>query len=129
MPIRAIIPPALATRAANARMSPAILSNGHLFLTGVTGVADDGSMPEDIETQTRNIFAKLAMVLQEGGATLADIVEMTSYHIGLRDHFDAFDHIRCELLSEPWPAWTAIEAAGLRRPGALVELRVIAALP
>jgi enamine deaminase RidA (YjgF/YER057c/UK114 family) len=85
-------------------------------------------MPPDIATQTRNAFAKIARVLAEAGATLDDIVEMTSYHIGLRDHFNAFDDIRCELLSSPYPAWTAIEAAGLRRPGALVELRVIAAV-
>ncbi|WP_275041520.1 hypothetical protein [Tateyamaria sp. ANG-S1] len=31
-------------------------------------------------------------------------------------------------LRAPYPAWTAVEVAGLRRVGAVVEIRAIAAL-
>lgn len=51
---------------------------------------------------------------------------MTTYHVGLRDHFDLFNQVRLEYLEEPYPAWTAVEVAGLRREGAIVEIRVIA---
>ena len=107
-------------------MSPGILSGDHLFLTGVTGSGPDGAMPTDPETQFRQAFAKIGTVLAEANLTFDHIVEMTSYHIGIRDHFDLFDQIRLEHLTDPYPAWTAIEAGGLRRPGALVEIRVIA---
>lgn len=44
----------------------------------------------------------------------------------LRDHLELFDRGRLAHLAEPYPAWTAVEVAGLRRFGALVEVRVIA---
>lgn len=111
------------------RMSPGVLSQGHLFLTGMTGADADGRMPADAEAQFRNAFDKIALVLAEAGLTWADVVEMTSYHIGLRGHFDLFQSVRFDFVGNPYPAWTAIEAAGLRREGAIVEIRVIAAKP
>ncbi|KAA2237355.1 RidA family protein [Salinarimonas soli] len=123
---RAIVPPGLKEAAARARMSPAILSGTHLFLTGVTGGDAQGIMPAEPEAQIRNAFTKIGMVLHEAGLTFEAIVEMITYHVGLRDHFELFDAIRLEHLAEPTPAWTAVEVAGLRREGAVVEIRVIA---
>jgi enamine deaminase RidA (YjgF/YER057c/UK114 family) len=39
-----------------------------------------------------------------------------------------FMSVRDEVLSEPWPAWTAIGISELAIPGARVEIRVTAAL-
>jgi enamine deaminase RidA (YjgF/YER057c/UK114 family) len=123
---RAVVPPALREVASQRRMSPAVLSGGFVFLTGVTGAGPDGSMPDEPEAQFRNAFEKIGLVLREAGLTYGAVVEMTSYHIGLRAHFDVFDKVRQEFVREPWPAWTAVEVAGLRREGAVVEIRVIA---
>jgi len=38
------------------------------------------------------------------------------------------NQFRRAYVRDPFPAWTAVEVAGLRREGALVEIRVIAAL-
>ncbi|MGL4242732.1 MAG: RidA family protein [Beijerinckiaceae bacterium] len=107
-------------------MSPAIISGDFAFFTGQTGSRADGTMPEDPAAQFRSAFDKIGEVLAEAGLSYRSVVEMTSYHVGLRDHFELFDAIRLEYCSEPYPAWTAVEVAGLRRPGALVEIRVIA---
>ncbi len=123
---KAIIPPATAQIVQRVRMSPAIAANGFAFFTGMTGVGVDGIIPADPEQQFRNAFDKIGMILREGGMTFESVVEMTSYHIGLRQHFDLFDAIRLEYFAEPYPAWTAVEIAGLRREGAIVEIRVIA---
>ncbi|MEM9912504.1 MAG: RidA family protein [Pseudomonadota bacterium] len=123
---RAVTPAAFRESAAQSRMSPGIVCNDFVFLTGVTGSAPDGAMPEDPETQFRAAFGKLAGTLAETGLGLDAIVEMTSYHIGLRGHFDLFDAVRVDLFSAPYPAWTAIEAGGLRRQGAIVEIRATA---
>jgi enamine deaminase RidA (YjgF/YER057c/UK114 family) len=123
---RPIIPPEFRAAADQVKMSPAIISGSHVFLTGVTGSDAQGRMPGDAETQIRNAFEKIGSVLRAGGLTFQSIVEMTTYHVGLRDHFDLFDAIRLEYLDEPYPAWTAVEVAGLRREGAIVEIRVIA---
>jgi enamine deaminase RidA (YjgF/YER057c/UK114 family) len=110
------------------KISPGLISGNHVFLTGMTGSSPDGSMPQDAEQQIRHAFDKIGAILQAAGLTHAAIVEMTSYHIGLRAHFDLFNTIRSEYVQEPYPAWTAVEVAGLRREGAIVEIRVIAAI-
>ncbi|MEM7524038.1 MAG: Rid family hydrolase [Pseudomonadota bacterium] len=129
MTIRAIAPSEFRDAAAAAKMSPAILSGGHLFLTGVTGVDAAGRMPDAEEEQFRNVFDKIGRVLAEAGADFSALVEMTSYHVGLREHFELFDAVRLDYVSAPYPAWTAVEAGGLRRVGAVVEVRAVAAAP
>lgn len=126
--LRAVVPPALREAAERSRMSPAIVSGDHVFLTGVTGGDARGVMPEDPERQIRAVFEKVGLVLAEAGLGFEAIVEMTSYHVGLRGHFELFDRLRLHYLDEPFPAWTAVEVAGLRREGAIVEVRVIAGL-
>ncbi len=126
MAIRAIVPPEFRAVSDQLRMSPAIVSGDHVFLTGVTGSDAHGVMPVNPETQMMNAFDKIGAVLRAGGLTHQSIVEMTTYHVGLRDHFELFDAVRLRYLGEPYPAWTAVEVAGLRREGAIVEIRVIA---
>jgi enamine deaminase RidA (YjgF/YER057c/UK114 family) len=126
VPKTAIFPPGSKDRAAQVKVSPGIVSGDHVFLTGVTGSRPDGSMPESAEDQIRNAFNKIGSVLGETGLSHDAIVEMTTYHVGIHDHFDLFNQIRCEYVSTPYPAWTAVEVAGLRRSGAIVEIRVIA---
>ena len=99
-----------------------------MFLTGVTGSAPDGTMPSKPDVQIRAAFEKIKEVLRHGGLSCAALVEMTSYHIGIDQHFDLFSRIRAEYVKEPYPAWTALEVAGLRRAGAIVEIRAIASL-
>lgn len=125
---RAVMPPEFHRSAEALKMSPAIISGKHVFFGGVTGSDPQGHMPQDPAAQIRSAFDKVGLVLREAGLGFEDIVEMTTYHIGLREHFDLFDSIRLEYLPAPFPAWTAIEAAGLRREGAIVEIRMIAAL-
>ncbi len=110
------------------KLSPGIISGNHVFLTGMTGSGPDGVMPHNLEDQFRQAFEKIGAVLHEAGLGFDAIVEMTSYHVGLREHFDRFCAIRSEFVSEPYPAWTAVEVAGLRREGAAVEIKVVAEL-
>lgn len=124
----ALFPPGSKDQATQVKVSPGIISGDHVFLTGVTGSRPDGSMPENPEDQIRSAFNKISLILAQAGLTHDAIVEMTTYHIGIHDHFDLFNEIRCEYVSDPYPAWTAVEVAALRRVGAIVEIRVIASL-
>lgn len=108
------------------RMSPGLESHGFVFLTGMTGVAPDGSLSSDTAGQIREAFSQIGRVLEEGGLVFRDVVEMTSYHVGLRDHLELFKAIRAEFVEEPYPAWTAIEVAGFATEGVVIEIRVIA---
>ena len=124
-----VAPPALAEAVAATGFSPAVRAGNLLFLTGATGGGPDGAMPDDPAEQVRNALTKAATILAEAGGGLEHVVEMTSYHVGLRGHWDAVEPVLRKTLGEPLPAWTAVEVAGLRRPGAVIELRLVAHLP
>ena len=124
--MRAVVPPGSEEAVRAMHLSPGVISDGFLFVTGMTGSDPDGQMPADPEAQFRAAFGKIGAVLDEAGTSFAAVVEMTSYHIGLSEHFDLFSAVRAEFVSDPFPAWTAVEVAGLRREGALVEIRVVA---
>lgn len=125
---RALVPAGSEAAVKAMKLSPGIVSNGHVFVTGMTGSLASGEMPTDPETQFRSAFDKIGAVLAEAGLTCADIVEMTSYHVGIAEHFDLFSDVHADYVADPYPAWTAVEVAALRRPGALVEVKVIAAI-
>lgn len=125
---RALFPAGARGTADRIKLSPGVVSGTHVFVTGMTGSGPDGTMPEDLEAQFRQAFDKIAAVLGEAGLDCGAIVEMTSYHVGLRDHFDLFCAVRADYVADPFPAWTAVEVAGLRREGAVVEIRVVAAM-
>ena len=125
---KALFPQGSRPTADQIKLSPGIISGNHVFLTGMTGSLPDGTMPETMEAQFHQAFEKIGAVLAQAGLGFDAIVEMTSYHVGLRDHFELFCKVRSDYVSDPFPAWTAVEVAGLRREGAVVEIRVIAAL-
>lgn len=109
--------------------SHVVAARGLLLLSGVTGTGVDGTVSPDPATQFETAFAHLRSYLDSAGATLQDVVEMTSYHVDLRRHLDAFVAAKDRHIVAPYPAWSAIGVAELITEGALVELRVIAADP
>lgn len=123
---RALFPKGSQETADEIKVSPGLVSGNHVFLTGITGSAPDGSMPDTDRAQFHSAFDKIGQVLAEAGLGFDAVVEMTSYHIGLRDHFDLFSAVRAGYVQAPYPAWTAVEVSGLRREGAVVEIRIIA---
>ncbi|MCP4752159.1 MAG: RidA family protein [Proteobacteria bacterium] len=104
----------------------ATVSNGLLLCSGVIGTGADRKIPSDIKEEFRNAWQSISQVLKEAGLGLEDIVECTTYHVGLQAHMADFMAVRDEFLKEPWPAWTAIGITELAAPGAHVEIRVIA---
>jgi enamine deaminase RidA (YjgF/YER057c/UK114 family) len=122
---RGVAPVDLADYRDHWHMSPGVLSNGFLFLTGMTGHRPQGPSP-DPETQIRAAFSRVDSVLREAGLDSSHIVEMTSFHVGLRHHLDVFRRVRDEYLTEPYPAWTAVGVTDLITDGTIVELRVVA---
>ena len=104
----------------------ATVSEGFILCSGAIGTGEDGKLPEAIQEEFRNAWRKIGEVLAEAGAGFSDIVECTTYHVGLQQHMGDFMAVRDEFLVEPWPAWTAIGISELAVPGARVEIRVTA---
>lgn len=108
--------------------SQAVKSGGLLVCSGQIGTNPDHSVPDSAEDEFRNAWQSVGEVLKEAGLGFEDIIEYTSYHVNLGKNMQAFMKVRDDVLSEPWPAWTAVGINELFMPGARVELRVIAQL-
>jgi enamine deaminase RidA (YjgF/YER057c/UK114 family) len=80
----------------------------------------------DPETQFRDTFKFVAMHLETAGLHFGHMVEMTTYHVGLRKHLSAFINVKDEFVRTPYPAWTAIGVTELITEGTLLEIRLIA---
>jgi enamine deaminase RidA (YjgF/YER057c/UK114 family) len=106
--------------------APIVDTGEFVFLSGITGVHPDGSLSGDPETQFRDAFRFVAMHLETAGLQFADIVEMTTYHVGLRKHLNTFIKVKDEYIKVPYPGWTAIGIVELITKGTLVEIRIIA---
>jgi len=100
-----------------------------VFFSGVTGCRPDYSVAADPKTQFRDAFRFLKATLESAGLGLADIVEMTTYHVDLRKHLDAFMAVKDDFIEPPYPAWSSIGPTELITEGTLVEIRVICRRP
>jgi reactive intermediate/imine deaminase len=78
-----------------------------------------------IEEQTARALDNVAAVLGEAGATLADVVKVTTF-IADMDMFPAYDAIYRTYFPEPRPARSTI---GVQLHGFLIEIEAIAVLP
>lgn len=84
------------------------------------------------EEQIRGLFERLQAHLATAGATMADVVELTSFHANATDsasfgaEFARFAPIHAEYFPDHYPAWTAVGTTALLQPGAPVELRAVA---
>ena len=56
-----------------------------LWISGQLGIGADGKAGATIEDQTRLAFQNLTRVLETAGGTLADVVELTTYHLAMDD--------------------------------------------
>lgn len=107
-------------------LAPVLDTGEFVFLSGVTGVHPDLSVPADPETQFRNAFSSVAKNLNAADLGFENIVEMTTYHVDLRRHLNTFIKVKDEFILKPYPAWSAIGTTELITEGTLVEIRVIA---
>lgn len=124
-----IIDPATAGFEDQWHFSHVVRSRGLLFLSGVTGTGTDGRIAEDPGEQSEQLFRHLRQCLNAAAASLDDLVEITTYHVDLYTHLQAFTRVKDAYLPGPYPAWSAIGVSQLITPGALVELRAIAEDP
>ena len=124
----AVVPSGYEVQYEDWRLAPAIRIGDTIYCSGQLGIGRDGSLPSDPSEQFANAFEAVRAVLEAAGSGLADIVEMTTFHIGLVAELETFTKVRDRYLTEPWPAQTAVGVAELGLPGALLEIKVTAVL-
>jgi enamine deaminase RidA (YjgF/YER057c/UK114 family) len=110
------------------RYSAAIRSGDLLFVSGQVGSREDGSPEPDFEAQVRLAFKNLESVLAAAGCTLADVVDVTTFHTDPESQVEAVMKVRSEAIGDPpYPNWTAVGVNWLA--GFDFEIKVIARVP
>jgi len=127
MPRDVILPEADRQTYESFHFAPAVRHGGLLLCSGQLGLGPHGSAPDSVEEEFRLAWRAVGRVLEEAGLDFGAVLEYTTFHVGLREHLQAFLTIRDEFLEAPWPAWTAIGVSELAVPGARVEIKVTAA--
>ncbi|MDO0944191.1 RidA family protein [Chromohalobacter israelensis] len=110
------------------RYSPAIRSNGFLFVSGQVGSREDGSPEPDLEAQVRLAFHNLTSILEASGCTFDDVVDVTVFMVDPESTFETAWKVVPEFWgSAPHPTLTAVGVTWLY--GFHFEIKVIAKLP
>ena len=111
---------------ADAGYSPAILVEGKqlLFISG-QGPED---IQADMETQIRQTFDRIGLLLKAGGASFSNVVMVRSYWVHMLRDLAIFRKVRRDYLVEPYPASTAVGTPELAIPGLELEIEVVAVI-
>ena len=124
-----VFPPARRALYERHRYSPAVRSNGFLFVSGQVGSTEDGTPEPDLQTQVRQAFNNLNAILKEAGCTFDDVVDVTVFIVDPQSKFETIWNV---VLAEFWgdaphPTVTAVGVTWLY--GFDFEIKVIARLP
>ena len=107
--------------------SQGVVSNGHVFLSGQIPLNSNGELLDgNIQEQVALVFQNIQHLLETQNCTLQNIVKLTVF---LKDieNFDAVNDKMIELLEEPYPARSLVQAAALPK-NVDIEIEVIAGL-
>ncbi|WP_085694188.1 MULTISPECIES: RidA family protein [unclassified Pseudomonas] len=110
------------------RYSPAIRSNGLLFVSGQVGSREDGTPEPDLQAQVHRAFANLNAILAAAGCTFDDVIDVTVFIVDPEQKFEAIWEVVPEYWGQaPHPTLTAVGVTWLY--GFDFEIKVIAKLP
>ncbi|HEY7472854.1 MAG TPA: RidA family protein [Gemmatimonadota bacterium] len=105
--------------------SQGIVAGNLVFTAGqLGGDPRSGQLPEGIEAQTLQALRNIESVLEAAGVGWGDVVKTTVFLADMAD-FAAFNAVYAEVVAEPFPARSTVEAAALPK-GARIEIDAIA---
>lgn len=108
------------------QFSQAVKVGDTVHVSGQVGYGAAG-VPEGKEDQVRLAFGHLRDILASAGASMADIVSITSYHTDPSD-FQGFKRVQREFIPSNYPAHTAVGVTALLMPAFKCEIAAIAVI-
>ncbi|GGD61715.1 RidA family protein [Caballeronia grimmiae] len=126
---KAIVPAGMEAVYDKIRYAPAVKVGSTVYVSGQIGRDGNMKLVEEREAQIVQALENLKTVLEAAGATLGDIVEVTTFHTDMRD-LPLFTEVRDRYLNtHPLPAWTAVGAHMLGgAAGYIVEIKAVAVI-
>lgn len=105
--------------------SQAIENDGLLITSGQLGInKETGKIPEDLETEIRQVFYNLRAVLVEAGYDFEDVMKTTVFLTDL-GNFQLLNRIYAEYFTSAYPERSCYQVGALPA-GARVEIEAIA---
>lgn len=104
--------------------SPAVRAGNLVFVSGQVprDPVSGALVGDDVATQTRQTLSNLRRVLEQCGASLADVVSVTVY-LADADDWGAMNTVYSETFHAPYPSRTTV---GAELRGVLVEISAVA---
>lgn len=102
----------------------------YIHIAGQVGFNKDGTIPADFAAQARLAFANLKVCLAESGATIRDIVSLTTYIVddgATRLIWDLFQELLTDEKGLYAPPAAVIPVPALVAPGLKIEIQCVAA--
>jgi enamine deaminase RidA (YjgF/YER057c/UK114 family) len=126
---KAIVPAGMEAVYEKIRYAPAVKVGNTIYVSGQIGRDSAMQLVEEREAQIVQAFENLKLVLETAGASMSDIVDLTTFHTDMRD-LPLFMKVRDRYLTtDPLPAWTAIGAHMLGgAAGYIIEIKAVAVL-
>ena len=87
-----------------------------------------GTTRLDIREQTRAVLENIREILASAGASLQDLVEVTTYLVNMND-FAGYNEVYAEFFGYDGPARTTVAVHQLPHPLLLIEIRAVAYKP
>jgi enamine deaminase RidA (YjgF/YER057c/UK114 family) len=121
-----IVPPPFQAFHDAYHFSPATRVGDLIWVSGQVGLDAAMKPGEDMQAQARLAFEALKAVLESAGASLADVVELTTFHTDLRRDIGIFSAVKDEYFAHRYPSWTAVGVTELALPELCIEIRAVA---
>ena len=102
--------------------------NGNLLFIAGSTARGTAAETGDIAAQTEAILDKFQHILEENGASLSNVVRVTSFVTDLREAAAAGE-VRLKRFAGAFPASTQVQIAALGTPDLKIEIDAIAVLP
>jgi 2-aminomuconate deaminase len=104
-------------------------ADNFIFVSGTSARrADDSIAGADIRTQTRSVIENIRDILAAAGASLADVVEVSTFLVSM-DDFGGYNEVYGEFFGYQGPARTTVAVAALPHPQLLIEIKAVAWRP
>jgi enamine deaminase RidA (YjgF/YER057c/UK114 family) len=108
--------------------TPVVKVGDRVIVSGIPAIEG-----KDDEAKIRWAFQQLELHLKAAGATLADVVELQSFHVAkdhaeFRKRIEPMLKVHREFFKDAYPAWTAVATPALYSSDAPVEIRAEAVI-
>ena len=108
--------------------SPAVKVGDTVWVSGQTGMKPTGEVPASLEEQAVLALECLKYVLEAAGATLDDVVELSTFHVDFPNGAETIMAVKDRYFTAGYPAWTAVGVTTLAVPGLLLEVKAVAVI-